>query len=179
MDANKQKIIAGFALLPVAIWLLGWANPLILLAVVLVLGGIFAPLELGRMVFPGQARFEIFLLVAMAFFLCAVTQTGEAEYVLFGLCVVVLLTFGSLLFKEKELARVFPSFAMVVTGAVYIGMFAGLVVAMRRLEPALGGTKLVMMHFALTWSNDAGAFFTGRKWGNKKHTATILNCMML
>ncbi len=168
MDTNKKKIIAGFTLLPVVIWLLGWANPLILLAAVLVFGGILAPFELGRMVFPGHARFEIFLLVAMSFFLCAVTQTGEAEYVLFGLCVVVLLTFGSLLFKERELARIYPSFAAVVTGAVYIGMFAGLVVAMRRLEPGLGGTKLVLMHFALTWSNDAGAFFTGRKWGERK-----------
>ncbi|MCZ7584866.1 MAG: phosphatidate cytidylyltransferase [Deltaproteobacteria bacterium] len=167
MSEAKKKIIAGFLLLPAAIWLLGFAPPAVLLAVVLLIGGLAGSFEFSRLVFRPEDHAEIVLTVGASVVLCVLAQTGEGDALFLGLSAVFITVTAAMLFT-KDFNAAFPRAATIITGAIYTGAFAGLVVAMRRMEPGLGGTKLVIAHFALTWANDAGAFFVGSRYGKTK-----------
>lgn len=168
LDSKNTKVVIGFALLPVAVWLLGWAPVGLLLFVALVLAAGLGSFELAAMLFRENGAFEKFLVVLMSLLMCLATQEGEAELMVLGLSVVFIVSAGVLLFKEKDLARVLPNAGLILVSSVYVGMFTGLIVALRRLEPGVGGSHLVLMLFALAWANDAGAFFVGSRWGETK-----------
>ncbi|MCL4234383.1 MAG: phosphatidate cytidylyltransferase [Deltaproteobacteria bacterium] len=167
MAMDKKKITAALALIPAFAWLVGWGKPEYFLALALPLGALLGAYELGRLTMPGRT-FEQALLVVMSGFACAASQTGEMEIAAGALCAVVILTLTSVMFRERELGLIFDRTAKIVFGAVYVGFLVGIVVAIKRLEPGLGNTKLLMMLFALTWAGDAGAFFAGSLWGKRK-----------
>lgn len=167
MAMDKKKIVAALALIPFFAWLVGWGKPEYFLALALPLGALVGAYELGRLTMPGH-KFEQALLVMASVFACVASQTGEMEATVGAVCAIVVLTLSALLFKERDLAAIYTSTAKIVFGAVYVGLLVGVVVAIKRLEPGLGNTKLLFLLFALTWAGDAGAFFAGSLWGKRK-----------
>lgn len=167
MAMDKKKITAALALIPAFAWLVGWGKPEYFLALALPLGALLGAYELGRLVLPDR-KFEQALLVVMSGFACVASQTGEMEIAAGALCAVVILSLTAVMFRERDLGMIFDRTAKIVFGAVYVGFLVGIVVAIKRLEPGLGNTKLLMMLFALTWAGDAGAFFAGSLWGRRK-----------
>jgi phosphatidate cytidylyltransferase len=165
---DKKKIAAALALIPFFTWLVGWGQPWHFLVLALPLGAMVGAYELARMVFPASARVERLLTVLFSGFLCVLAQTGEMDAAVAGLSAATILSLSALMLIHKDLDGVFPAAAKVVFGAVYVGLLVGVVVALKRLEPAAGGAKLLIILFALTWAGDAGAFFAGSLLGKHK-----------
>lgn len=63
-----------------------------------------------------------------------------------------------------------------LTGIVYTGGMLSFAYALRYHDfvvDARGGTALVLLPVLVTWLNDSGAYFAGRKWGRAKLMPTV------
>ncbi len=165
---DRNKIIAGLALGPIFAALIIFGSPLVLLAFVLPLGAGLGAWELGRLIFADSKIVHRILLIVLSVFFCLAAQSAEEQLAMLALCAGSVLVLSALLFMEKNLGQVMPVASKIIFGAVYIGMLTGLVVALKRLESAVDGCRLVAMLFALTWSGDSGAYFAGNLKGKHK-----------
>ncbi len=165
---DRKKIIAGVVLGPVFLALIIFGTPLLILAFVLPLAAGLGSYELSKLIFPDGRIAHRILLIALSLFFCLAAQSGEEQMALLALCAGGILVLSALLFIEKDLGAVMPLASKIVFGAFYVGMFSGLVVALKRYEVALDGTYLTVMLFTLTWSGDSGAYFAGKMKGKHK-----------
>jgi len=170
---DKKKILVALILLPLFIWLIGWGSPGLLLPIVLLLGAGLGGWESAKLAF-GEGDFAwrcMGTLLSMS--LCYGASIGDEMAV-----IIVLLTgflfamlFGALLSDDLSLALSRAAKLMFV--AVYPGLLAGYLVALKRYEPIADGSKLLMILFALVWVNDSGAYFAGNLFGKRKMTPHI------
>ncbi|MCB9475506.1 MAG: phosphatidate cytidylyltransferase [Deltaproteobacteria bacterium] len=162
------KIAAALLALPAFAWVAIWADPIWIAGVALVVSAFMANYELGRLIYPAKWQFERVLMVVCSVTLFLAAQSGEMELIVLALCVLAVLVWSALLFKEKNLIEVYKNTSTLIFAGIYTGMMSGLVVALKRLEPGLQDTKLLVVLFALTWASDAGAFFVGSWLGKHK-----------
>jgi phosphatidate cytidylyltransferase len=69
------------------------------------------------------------------------------------------------LFFEQDLQLAPRRVGLAVLGAVYAGLMLSALVRLRQLER---GEVWIFLALAVTWSNDTGAYFTGRLFGRHK-----------
>lgn len=169
-----KKIVAALVLLPIFIWLIGWAPSGLLLIVVMVLGIGMGFWEYTRIVFGENHLFETIIgWFTAGFTALAVATLAGPEKILAVLSVSFLAISIVFMLREKELSKILENSSKLFFGTVLLGLFGGMIVALRLLEPSLGGFKLVIMLFALIWINDAGAFFAGTFLGKRKIAPNI------
>jgi len=165
---DKKKIIVALALLPAFIWLIGWAPFWLVAAGVLVLGAGLGGWESARLVFgAGDPTFR-YTAVVLSLLACLAAGTGDPKWIALATTGSVLLAMTLAGLFSHDLATVTPRAAKMVFVALYPGLLAGYILALKRLEPGEMDAKLLMMLFALVWVNDAGAFFVGSALGKRK-----------
>jgi phosphatidate cytidylyltransferase len=168
MAVEPKKIAAALILLPVFGWVVGWADPRILLGVYLVLGIGLGAWEFSRIAF-GPSQWSETALIASGSALVTFALVGygptEAMACLSGLFLVFGITY---MINSEDLSVVLTKTATCFAGVIMLGLLGGMMVALKMLEPAVGGTKLVIILFAMTWVNDSGAYFAGNFWGKNK-----------
>ncbi len=171
---NFKKIAAALVLLPLFILLVGWGSVNTLLIVVLILVQGLGFYEYANIAFKDENGkkpvFEIILGLFFSCLVCFFTTIGFIEPIMIiaALSAAFLLIAVALMLKEKDLSRVLEKAAKVFFGVVLLGFCGGLIVALKAMEPGAGGVKLVGVLFALTWINDAGAYFAGTALGKRK-----------
>lgn len=163
---DKKKVVVALVLLPAFIWLIGWAPYWLFAAIVLLLGAGLGGWEAARLAFgKGDPTFRF---AAILLSLLACLAAGDPRWIaaLVAGSVLLALTLAGLF--SHDLASVTPRAAKTVFVALYPGLLAGYILAVKKLEAAQFDAKLVLMLFALVWVNDAGAFFVGSALGKRK-----------
>ncbi|MBZ0273019.1 phosphatidate cytidylyltransferase [bacterium] len=168
MDSGKTKVIVALALMPLGVWIVGYAPPDIFMLIALAIGAAIGSFELSRLMFRENQRVPIVLAVASSIFVYVLAQTGIPELAVVGICAAFVIAFSASMFAVKEIERVWSTASAIVFAAIYTGLLTAMLVAIRRIEPQFGDSKLLIMHFAIVWMNDAGAFFVGKKFGKHK-----------
>jgi len=101
---------------------------------------------------------------------------SRLELVLLALTFFSAAALSAQLFK-KDMKTAITSSASTVLGMVYVGVLLSHIVLLRNWEGAAGrvdlGLFFIVLVVAVTFLNDAGAFFIGRKWGTHKMTPVI------
>lgn len=164
---DKKKIIAALILLPAFIWLIGWA-PIWLLALIIGLVVPLASYEFCSMISgPVSSPDSVTTaLAAILVYLASLMNQPGITLMLIGLIVCLALTKVFLL--EKDLSRVGTRAAWITLGSIYTGLLPAFLVMIKRYEADVGGSKLLMMLFALVWINDSAAYFAGNLFGKRK-----------
>ena len=151
---------------------------------------------LGGLWFLGLAEFVI--LIGMLEFCRMVNAKGFPAHAILGtiaaLClgvaayfarldlIVMILTLAGLAIlaaqiSSKDLKTAINSTSATMMGVIYVGFFLCHIVLLRNWDGTKGkvdiGLFLIVLTIAITFLNDAGAFFIGRKWGKHKMTPVI------
>lgn len=165
---EPKKIIVALVLLPAFIWLIGWAPIWLLMIVLLVLGAGLGGWESAQIAFgAGEISFKL-LATVFSVALALVASTGDATTICIGLIGAFLTAFLLAGLFCADLAQVLPRTAKVMFVAIYPGLLAGYLVALKNLESFTNDTKMLMILFALVWINDSGAYFAGKSLGKHK-----------
>ncbi len=160
-----ERAISAVVLLPLAIWLTwlgGWPFAA-LIAVAAGVGAVELLLMSGRL---GAAEWYG-VAIAAAIPLVAALHGGETllpEWAPLVLAFATLGLLGLLLFFHQEQAEVPARAGRVTLAWLYCGLLASTLVGLR----VHGGTAWVVLAFAVTWSNDTFAYFTGMLFGKHR-----------
>ena len=163
-----KKIALAVVLLPGFLWLIGWGTPWMLMTLFLVLGVGLGSWEFSRIAFGPGAWLQTVCGALFSAVVCWLTVWGTHTQLLAALTASFLMTGLVFMFAEKDLAQVLNTAAKVYFGVLLLGLCGGMIVALKELEPQVGGFKLVMALFGLIWFNDAGAYFAGSSLGKHK-----------
>lgn len=82
----------------------------------------------------------------------------------FALCIPVTFVL-ELLRHPRQVGRALVQVMTTLAGAVYIGLPAGFLIALRA---DTDGMLWLVLIFAVTWGTDTGAYFVGHRWGRRK-----------
>ena len=170
---DLKKIAAAVILLPLFLLLIGWGSTKLLMILVIVMVVGLGTYEYANIAFKNQEEKPIFEMIMGIFFsimVCFITSVGYSEpiMILAALTTAFILLSAAFMLREGDLSIVLEKTAKVFFGVVLLGFLGGLIVALKAMEQESGGFKLVIALFALTWVNDAGAFFVGSKFGKTK-----------
>jgi phosphatidate cytidylyltransferase len=163
--ARFARELTALALAPLAVWLVGWAPPLVFdsaIAVISVLA-LYEFLVLGT---KKGYDIPVILCLLISLFITAafVLPTVSVEMGMFASLLVIPATY---VFRTKgKIEDALPSSAIAVFGTMYVGMLAGSMIRLRNDFPE--GPKLVFFLTLVVWLGDAGAYYTGRKFGRRK-----------
>ncbi|HPQ71262.1 MAG TPA: phosphatidate cytidylyltransferase [bacterium] len=165
---EPKKIIVALVLLPALIWLIGWAPLWMLLVVMLVLGAGLGGWESAQIAFGSDETYYKLLATVFSIVMALTAATADATNICLGLVGVFLVTFLLTGLFSADLSQVLPRTAKVMFVAIYPGLLAGYLVALKNLEIYADDAKLLMFLFALVWINDSGAYFAGKSLGKHK-----------
>ncbi len=165
---EPKKIIVALVLLPAFIWLIGWAPLWVLLVVMLVLGAGLGGWESAKIAFGSDETYYKLLATVFSIVMALTASTADATNICLGLVGVFLVTFLLTGLFSADLSQVLPRTAKVMFVAIYPGLLAGYLVALKNLEIYADDAKLLMFLFALVWINDSGAYFAGKSLGKHK-----------
>jgi len=165
---EPKKIIVALVLLPAFIWLIGWAPLWVLLAVLLVLGAGLGGWESAQIAFGSDETYYKLLATVFSIVMALAASSADADNICLGLVGVFLVTFLLTGLFSADLSLVLPRTAKVMFVAIYPGLLAGYLVALKNLELYSDDAKLLLILFALVWINDSGAYFAGKSLGKHK-----------
>jgi phosphatidate cytidylyltransferase len=154
---------------PIAIWIIGWAHPLVFDATV----ALCALLALYEFLILGRRKgfhLPVALCILVAVFILAAFIL-EPISVEMGVFVALLLIPASYVFAKGSIDEALPSSAIAVMGTLYVGMLGGSIIRMRGDFPV--GPKLVFFLLVVVWIGDAGAYYTGKALGRHKLSPRI------
>ena len=174
MSNLQQRLLTAGIVIPIllvlfylgGLWFLGLAEVVILIGM----------LEFCRMVkakgFPAHTILGTI----------AALSLGVAAYFTRLDLIVMILTLAGLAIlaaqlSSKDLKTAIISTSATMMGVIYVGFFLCHIVLLRNWDGTKGrvdiGLFLIVLTIAITFLNDAGAFFIGRKWGKHKMTPVI------
>jgi phosphatidate cytidylyltransferase len=164
VDANlKRRILTALAIIPLVIYVVGWARPLLFTAVVLGVTSL-ALYEYFSMALPAHyGEQKLGILFGMALTFLAVIP-GIPDW---GLCVSLLLVaiFSVYLFVSGELYDRVTRLGWLLLGGLYIGLLMPHWVLLFRFP---GGRRWVFFAVGVVVAGDTLAYFVGRRFGVKK-----------
>jgi phosphatidate cytidylyltransferase len=172
MSELTKRVLFAVAAVPVvvaAVWFGGAA-----LAVLLSVAGALAAWEYGRLAeAAGQRPMTGWLIVLSAALPLATHAVHLGLWVpplsIVALLVPLLLTVA--MWTRGVAGRPIEATATTLFGAWYTGGMLAFAYALRYHRFAIGalaGTLLLMLPLVLTWANDSGAFFFGKRFGERK-----------
>ncbi len=162
----KTRVISAAILIPVvvaAIVIGGWVyTGLIVLAVIL------AGLEYVRMLQRHNFAPALWLLWAGTLLWIGDFHLGGGAWLVPGLTLLTLTTATWYLFTQKSAPT--ASWALTLAGALYLGLGAYYLLALRALPAGLWWTLIALPG---VWIADSGAYWIGRRWGTHKLAPSI------
>jgi len=155
---------------PLAIWIIGWAHPLVFdLAIAVVSSlALYEFLSLG--VQKGYSIPITLCIMVPLFPLAALVL--EPISVEMGVFLALLVIPGAYVLSAGDLDQALPSSAIAVLGTLYVGMLGGSLIRLRNDFGAVG-TKLVFFLLLVVWCGDAGAYYIGKKFGRTRLSPRI------
>jgi len=155
--------------IPVAIWVVGWADPRVFnvtLAIVAALA-LYEFLAMGR-----NKGYELPVVLCIGLMLFTIAAfVFENVSVEMGMFATLLIIPASYVFRRKSIEESLPSSAIAVLGTMYIGMLGGSLVRLRNDFPV--GAKLIAFLLIVVWIGDAGAYYVGKNFGKTKLSPVI------
>ena len=164
----KRELTALIAA-PLAIWIVGWANPYVFDAAI----AIIAALALYEFLVLGTRkgyRIPVVLCIAIMLFIVAAFIL-ESVSVEMGVFVALLLIPASYVVSSVDLEKALPSSAIAVLATLYVGMLGGSLIRLH--DDFADGAKLVYILLLVVWLGDAGAYYFGRTFGKHKLSPRI------
>lgn len=164
----KRELTALIAA-PLAIWIVGWANPYVFDAAIAVI----AALALYEFLVLGTRkgyRIPVVLCIAIMLFIVAAFIL-ESVSVEMGVFVALLLIPASYVVSRGELEDALPSSAIAILATLYVGMLGGSLIRLH--DDFADGWKLVFFLLLVVWLGDAGAYYFGRTFGKHKLSPRI------
>ncbi len=155
--------------IPVAIWVVGWADPRVFnvtLAIVAALA-LYEFLAMGR-----NKGYELPVVLCIGLMLFTIAAfVFENVSVEMGMFATLLIIPASYVFRRKSIEESLPSSAIAVLGTMYIGMLGGSLIRLRNDFPV--GAKLIAFLLIVVWIGDAGAYYVGKNFGKTKLSPVI------
>jgi len=172
---DKKKIIAALVLLPIFVWLIGWGPHWLILLIVLVLGAGLGGWESAKMAFGEDEKIYRVAATAFSVALCNCARTGDGTLTLIGLLLIFITAFAASVVWLPDLSKTLIRTAKLMFVAIYPGLLAGYIVAVKQLEGCSSNhcAKFLIMLFALVWINDSGAYFAGKSLGKRKFAPLV------
>jgi phosphatidate cytidylyltransferase len=161
--------LTAAVLAPLTIWIIGWSNQWVFniaIAIIAVLA-LYEFLALGR---NKGYNTPVILCILITLFIIAAFIVEEVS-VEMGMFVTLLVIPASYVFRNDSLDNALPSSAIAVLATMYVGMLAGSLIRLRNDFPV--GPKLVFFLLLVVWLGDAGAYYTGKKFGKHKMSPRI------
>ncbi len=170
---KAKKIIVALALIPAFAWVIGWGPWWVIMAVVLSIAAGLGGWESARLMFGDNDPTFRVLATALSIGCAVAASTGSGQWI--GIAVVAttlvsLLVSGLASTRQADAAM---RTAKLIFVAIYPGLLAGYIGALRGYDAVLGGSKLVVILFLVVWINDTGAFFVGSAIGKTKFAPNI------
>jgi phosphatidate cytidylyltransferase len=157
---------------PAAIWIIGWAHPYVFDAAI----ALVAALALYEFVMLGEHkgyRIPKTLCIAVMLFIIAAFIL-EPISVEMGVFVTLLVLPASYVFTSHELEEALPSSAIAVMATLYVGMLGGSLIRLHQDFPQnQDGPHLVFFLLLVVWLGDAGAYYVGKNFGNRRLSPRI------
>lgn len=164
-----REVTALVAALP-AIWVIGWSHPFVFDAVAsgCALLALHELLVLGR-----KKGFHLPVTLCMAIaLLILVAFVSDQISVELGVFVALLVIPASYVLGRGDLGEALPSSAIAVMSTLYVGMLGGSLIRLRSDFP-VDGPKLVFFLLLVVWMGDAGAYYTGKRFGRHQLSPRI------
>lgn len=92
---------------------------------------------------------------------------GEPTLILVSIVAGLLLILVFFLFFERETEKALSSAALSLMGVLYVPVLASFLVLLKDVQETTGVNWIILL-FLVVWINDAGAYFSGRKFGKRK-----------
>ncbi|HEX6178086.1 MAG TPA: phosphatidate cytidylyltransferase [Thermoanaerobaculia bacterium] len=108
------------------------------------------------------------LLIALLIMAAFVVEDLSVEI---GMYVTLLVIPASYVVARKDIESALPSTAVAVLATMYVGMLGGSLIRLRDDFPE--GPRLVGFLLLVVWLGDAGAYYTGKKFGRHKLSPRI------
>ncbi len=164
MSNLAARLLTAFALIPVLLAAIFWANPLAVFALVFVASGIGLR-EWMNMMQPQTPVSEraVGVLLGLAFSAQLYFRTGDGVGIVLGLAGATLFVFIWLLFRYGTVETIAPRVGALLAGIFYVPLLLGFVALLKK-RGADGGWW-VMLTLTLVWFSDTGAYFAGRVLG--------------
>ncbi len=161
--------LTALVLSPIAVWLIGWSPAYGFDAAI----GLIAVLALHEFLTLGKRKgydVPVVLCILVTLFIIAAFIL-ESVSVEMGMFVTLLIIPASYVFRSSDIEHALPSSAIAVLATMYVGMLAGSLIRLRNDFPV--GPKLVFFLVLVVWLGDAGAYYTGKKFGKHKMSPRI------
>jgi phosphatidate cytidylyltransferase len=155
---------------PVAIWIIGWANPYVFDGAVALIGSLalYELLVLGEhkgFHLPKTLCILVMLFIIAAFIL-------EPVSVEMGVFVTLLVLPAWYVLSNHDLDEALPSSAIAVMSTLYVGMLGGSLIRLHQDFPT-DGPHLVFFLLLVVWLGDAGAYYVGKNFGKTRLSPRI------
>lgn len=150
---------------PLVIWVVGWA-PLVAYQALIALA---CGLALWEFLALGEKKgYPVLKLVSVALMLVLFWTFLDARIsVELGVFAILLVIPAFYVFTPTPLEEALPATAVCVLSTLYVGMLGGALLRLRSDWPEVGA-KLVFFLLIAVWASDAGAYYTGRRFGRRK-----------
>jgi phosphatidate cytidylyltransferase len=154
---------------PITIWIVGWSHPSVFNGAVALVSllALYEFLAFGR-----RKGYEIpvvlCLVVALIILAAFVLDDLSVEI---GMYLTLLVIPASYVFGKKDLEEALPASGVAVLATMYVGMLGGSLIRLRGDFPE--GPELVFFNLLVVWLGDAGAYYTGKKFGKHKLSPRI------
>ncbi|MGH7485150.1 MAG: phosphatidate cytidylyltransferase [Thermoanaerobaculia bacterium] len=164
----KRELTALIAA-PLAIWIVGWANPYVFDAAMALCAALalYEFLDLGKRKgyhLPVPLCIMVMLFIVAAFIL-------EPISVEMGVFLALLVIPGFYVISSGSLDDALPSSAIAVLATLYVGMLGGSLIRLH--DDFADGAKLVFFLLLVVWLGDSGAYYFGRTFGKHKLSPRI------
>ncbi|HET7707687.1 MAG TPA: phosphatidate cytidylyltransferase [Thermoanaerobaculia bacterium] len=167
--SRYAREMTALVLGPITIWIVGWSHPYVFNGAVALVSllALYEFLAFGR-----RKGYEIpvvlCLMVATVILAAFVLDELSVEI---GMYLTLLVIPASYVFGKKDLDEALPGSAVAVMATMYVGMLGGSLIRLRGDFPE--GPELVFFNLLVVWLGDAGAYYTGKKFGKHKLSPRI------
>ena len=169
--SRYARELTSLALAPLLIWTVGWApDPFYIGFIALIVTlALYEFLVLGeKKGYPVQKTLSIVLV----FVLLGAFVRPEISVELGVVATLLLIPAFYVIRPTSDLEHTLPATAVSVLGILYVGMLGGALLRLR-MDFDAQGPKLVFFLLLVVWLGDAGAYYTGRRFGKHKLSPRI------
>jgi len=174
MSNLEQRLLTAVIVIPILLFLfwLGGLWVFFLIELVILLGMI----EFSRMLQAKEIPVQRELSTAAALLLGVCAYFGKFDLMVLTLTLSAIVILAAQL-SGKNLKKAIYATSGSMLGVIYVGLLMSHAILLRNWEGRAGrvdaGLFFIIFLIAVTFLNDAGAFFIGRKWGTHKMTPVI------
>ena len=170
-SARYARELTALVGAPIATYITGWGHPYLFDATIALIAALALHEFLNLGVKKGYDIPVVLCELVMLFITAAFVF--EQVSVELGMFITLLVIPASYVFRKGDIDNSLPSSAVAVLATMYVGMLAGSIIRLRSDFGLVIGPKLVFFLLLVVWLGDAGAYYTGKKFGKHKLSPRI------